>query len=78
MIRSLRGEPPFEEISALLRASATGDPALPGQVAAIIDRVVRQGDRGLLDCVREFDGEEAESVKALRIPEEALARPPGT
>ena len=39
MIRTLSAAPPFDEIRALMRASSTGDPALPGQVAGIIDRV---------------------------------------
>ena len=67
MIRSLSAAPPFDEIRALMRASSTGDPALPGQVAAIIDRVVRGGDQGLLECVREFDGSAAQDVAMLRI-----------
>lgn len=73
MIRSLSAAPPFDEIRALMRASSTGDPALPGQVAAIIDRVVRGGDRGLLECVREFDGAAAEGVASLRIDADELA-----
>jgi histidinol dehydrogenase len=74
VIRSLSAAPPFDEIRALMRASSTGDPALPGQVAAIIDRVVRGGDRGLLECVREFDGSAAEGVTSLRIDPDDLAR----
>ena len=74
MIRTLSAAPPFDEIRALMRASATGDPALAGQVATIIDRVVRGGDRGLLECVQEFDGSAAEGVASLRIGGEELER----
>lgn len=73
MIRTLSAAPPFNEIRALMRASSTGDPALPGQVAGIIDRVIRGGDRGLLECVREFDGSAGEDVASLRIDAHELA-----
>ena len=72
MIRSIRAEPPFEEIRTLLRAASTRDPELTVQVATIIDRVVRGGDAGLIACVQEFDRETVGSIAELRIPEETL------
>lgn len=73
-IRTLRAEPPFDELREELRASSTSDPELSAQVARIIERVVRGGDEALIACAREFDGATEESVAALRVDQEEMAR----
>jgi histidinol dehydrogenase len=73
-IRTFRSEPPFAELRASMRAASTSDPELSRRVAEIIGRVADGGDAELLRCAREFDGATEESVRALRVTPENLAR----
>lgn len=73
-IRTLRSEPPFTELHERMRAASTTDPRLTTQVAQIIERVARGGDAELILCAQEFDGVTEESVAALRVTPEELAR----
>ena len=67
MIRTLRSEPPFGELRALMRAASTDDPQLRADVAAILAGVVAGGDEALLDYTARFDRLQVTTVADLRI-----------
>lgn len=73
-IRSVRSQPPFEELREMMRFASTSDPDLTSGVAAIVGRVARGGDAELLRLAQELDGATERSVDELRIPPEEMAR----
>lgn len=73
-IRTVRAQPPFDELRAMMRASATSDPDHSDRVAAIVARVAAGGDAELIGYARDLDGAVEKSVHELRVTPEALAR----
>ena len=67
MIRVVRAAPPFHEIADLLHGSSTDDPELRRSVSGILRDVAGRGDAALLELTARYDGQQADSVAALRI-----------
>ena len=77
MIRTLRSEPPFAELRALMRAASTDDPQLRADVAAILAGVAVGGDEALLDYTARFDRLQVTTVADLRVGADELAAAAG-
>lgn len=74
MLRLDASSPDFD--AALIRLTAfegAQDPDIELRVAAIVDRVRREGDTAVLDYTRQFDRLNAESMSALNVPKARLA-----
>ena len=73
MLRTIRAEPPFDEVRALAATAATDDPDLRDQVASIIREVAGRGDAALLEYTERFDGLSVANADGIRVPPEELA-----
>ena len=61
-----------QRLNAHLQSEAVAGERLQAQVAAIIRQVREQGDQGLLECVRRYDGMHAASVADLQVPSSVI------
>jgi histidinol dehydrogenase len=72
ILRTIHAEAPYRELREQL-GSATSDPSLTADVAAILEAVARGGDEALLDFTRRFDDVHVGSVAELRVSAEECA-----